>query len=372
MAKTKAKGRSARPAKAAGPYLGEVIVSHRFCAARFPKPPKLRDVGDGNRARLIRETAFKWMNGKTIKYWFYDKPARWTADESQENVVRKAFDMWKALGIGLDFAEVPSRQDADVRIAFDLADGSWSYVGTDLLDQPKDEQTMNFGWSLTADPQEGLDTALHEIGHTLGFPHEHQNPFAGIVWDEEAVYRSLAAPPNRWSRSTTFHNIIEKIVPDTVQGSSWDPNSVMHYPFEAGLILKPPKYRRGLSPKGGLSARDRSWVRKFYPPIKPGAARALGRFQSTPLRIAAGGQADFDFTADQTREYSFATFGVADTQLAVSGTVGGKTAVLAEDDDSGADRNAMLRIKLRKGEQVRVQVRMRYIGQPGEAALMVW
>ena len=29
------------------------------------------------------------------------------------------------------------------------------------------------------------DTALHGIGHTLGLPHEHQNPNAGIVWDVE-------------------------------------------------------------------------------------------------------------------------------------------------------------------------------------------
>ena len=31
---------------------------------------------------------------------------------------------------------------------------------------------MNFGWDLTQ-PGE-IDTALHEIGHTIGFPHEHQ------------------------------------------------------------------------------------------------------------------------------------------------------------------------------------------------------
>jgi hypothetical protein len=146
-------------------------------------------------------------------------------------------------------------------------------VDTDALNQPRDQPTMNFGWSLTEDPVEGLDTALHEIGHALGFPHEHQNPIAGIEWNEEAVYRSLAAPPNRWSRATTFRNIIEKIAPDTVTGSSWDPNSVMHYPFEAGLILRPERYRRGLTPRGGLSARDRKWVRHFYPPIEAKAKR---------------------------------------------------------------------------------------------------
>ena len=69
---------------------------------------------------------------------------------------------------------------------------------------------MNFGWGLTSDPRREI-AAVHEIGHTLGFPHEHQNPFAGIVWDEPAVYNTFAAPPNSWPQATTFHNIIRKI-----------------------------------------------------------------------------------------------------------------------------------------------------------------
>ena len=222
-----------------------VITSRRFCAARFPAPPKLPKNVSPQRARLIRETASRWLNGTPLRYWFFDKPAKWTAPRKEQDVVRAAFKSWKALGIGLDFAEVKNQAEADIRIAFQQDDGSWSYVGTDIRTRRGDARTMNFGWSLTEDPQDGMDTAIHEIGHTLGFPHEHQNPFAGIVWDEEAVYKSLAAPPNQWSRSTTFRNIIEKIVPDSVKGSNWDPDSVMHYPFEPGLILKPEKITEG-------------------------------------------------------------------------------------------------------------------------------
>jgi len=54
---------------------------------------------------------------------------------------------------------------------------------------------MNFGEPLVGSPR-GFDTALHEIGHTLGLKHEHQNPYAGIVWDEEEVYAYTAKPPN--------------------------------------------------------------------------------------------------------------------------------------------------------------------------------
>ena len=157
-----------------------------------------------------------------------------------------------------------------------------------------------------------------------------------------------------------------------MQGSSWDPNSVMHYEFNAGLILKPAKYQAGLWPKGGLSRRDRSWVRQFYPPIPARGPAALAPFRSTPLRIEPGKQADFDFTADATREYTFSTFGIADTQLAVARRKGRTLVPLVEDDDSGADRNASVRLKLKKGDKVRVQVRMRFIDRAGDAAVMAW
>ena len=134
-------------------------------------------------------------------------------------------------------------------------------IGRDVLDIGGNQRTMNFGWDLTRPAQE-IDTAVHEIGHTLGFPHEHQNPNAGIVWDEEAVYAALAKPPNSWDRDTTFHNIIRKIEPDTVQGSNWDPNSIMHYPFEAGPDQGARAVPTGLDPAGGLSERDRPGSRR--------------------------------------------------------------------------------------------------------------
>jgi hypothetical protein len=348
------------------------VISPRYCAAKFPKPRKFAANVGADRVRLINQTADKWLNGTTIRYWFFGKPKKWTAPDSQKNVVRDAFKKWKALGIGLDFAEVKNSSEANVRIAFDQTDGSWSYIGTDVRTKRTDPRTMNFGWSLTEDPAEGMDTAIHEIGHTLGFPHEHQNPFAGIVWNEPAVYASLAAPPNKWSKATTFHNIIEKIVPDSVQGSDWDPDSVMHYPFEAGLIDQPVKYRTGLTPAGGLSDRDRLWAHKFYPGLGAGTEPELEPLQSKALALKAGQQANFRFKPEQTRDYEFRTFGPSDTVMALYEKSASGVVQIAEDDDSGTERNAHIKANLKAGREYIVMVRLHYADATGQTAIMTW
>ena len=258
---------------------------------------------DPARVEAIVVNESKWVNHTVLHYYFFDRETDgehvfgadgtsqwrpWTTDKAHQDVVRNAFDHWKAQDIGLKFVEVTSRDEAEIRVGFMEGDGSWSYLGRQILDRGVNERTMNFGWDLLRAPREA-DTALHEIGHTLGLPHEHQNPNAGIVWDEETVYTTLGGPPNNWPRDKTQWNILRKIEPDTVQGSNWDPDSVMEYPFPAGLILQPERYRtEPLRPAGGLSPRDLAWVRAFYPATDEGEPPELLPFQSRELAILPG------------------------------------------------------------------------------------
>src|SRR5680860_844700 len=208
---------------------GQIPQTRSYCSLPQVSERMLDPSIDPNRAQLIRLLAKKWVNGTIFHYYFFDKETdgnsvtssdgnrvwkTWTTSEAEKSVVREAFSRWKELGIGIEFKEVDDRDEAEIRIGFMRGDGAWSYVGRDIVDLGigRDERTMNFGWDLTRDENE-IDTAIHEIGHTLGFPHEHQNPNAGIVWDEEAVYASLAKPPNSWDRAKTFFNIIRKIEP---------------------------------------------------------------------------------------------------------------------------------------------------------------
>ncbi|MEO5929289.1 MAG: M12 family metallopeptidase, partial [Candidatus Kapaibacterium sp.] len=307
----------------------EAKVSIQYCSRPLaPEPSVSIDVTAG-RMNAIFDMHDKWVNGTVLHYYFFDKPTdgeivhfsdgtskliTWVGAKTQQAVVRKAFETWKNLGIGLEFVEVKSRSAAEIRIGFMQTDGSWSYVGRQILTIGASARTMNFGWDLTKPG--GMDTALHEIGHTLGLDHEHQSPFAGIVWNEAAVYAALATPPNNWSKKMTYDNIISKVPATSVQGSNWDPDSIMEYPFEPGLIKTPARYANGLMPKGGLSPRDITWVKHFYPAIKRSPS-ILGVGSSMKLPTQQGKQQDFSIRPTETRSYNIGTFGACDTVLAL-------------------------------------------------------
>jgi len=344
-------------------YAMAKIAPQPHCDVRPQTRPLLRPDLSPARDRLIRLLRLKWVNGTVLHYWFLDGPA------PQKEAVRKAFKEWKDLGIGLEFTEVADRSESEVRIAFDQADGSWSYVGRDVLSISNNEPTMNFGWDLTDDY--GRTTALHEIGHTLGMPHEHQNPFAGIVWDEPKVYAYFTGAPNHWTPEQTLHNVLRKIDTTEVEGSPWDPDSVMEYWFPSGLIKEPARFKAGLNPPGGLSNADKEWVRKFFPALKP-TVPTLEPFQSVPLSLSPGGQADFAIKPQASRKYEIATFGTSDTVLVLFEEVDGGLRFVAGDDDSGEDRNSRVSAKLFQGRSYVVRVRLYWAGESGQTAVMYW
>lgn len=317
------------------------------------------------RLSYIVSTNKKWVNGTEIKYMFIEGP------ESQKKVVRTAFQKWKSLGIGISFSEVNNVQDAMVRIGFDLSDGSWSYVGRDILTIPKNKRTMNFGWDLNADSY-GMTTALHEIGHTIGFQHEHQSPFAGIEWNADAVYKEFSGPPNNWPKSQIDSNIINKLSPNQVKGSEWDANSIMEYEFGPGLIVKPASYENGINPPGTLSPLDIKGIKSFYPPINVTKVIKLDSLVSSAIKASSGDQVDFVFRAPATRKYTFQTFGNMDTVMVVSEKSKKENYYLSGDDDSGFEKNTKIELPLVKGREYLVNVRVLYTQENNEGGIIVF
>jgi len=336
-----------------------------------PERPLDRNI-DAERAFLIRYIEKKWVNNTILHYYFFDSPRGWRGDDSQKEAVRKAFQKWKKIGIGIKFLEVDDPADAEIRIGF-LRGRSWSYVGRDAIDLeiPVHDRTMNFGWDLTT--QYGGDTAIHEIGHALGFPHEHQNPNAGIIWNEEAVYEYFSGPPNNWDSDTIYRNIIRKISPSMVSGSTWDKDSIMHYSFNAGLITSPVEFQvNPLIPMPGLSEMDMKEVKKFYPAPTREKLPELKPFLSKIVKLAAGQQVDYIITPEISRKYTMQTFGTMDTVMVLFEDDEGEPIFLAGDDDSGTNTNSKIEHRLIKGRTYYLRLRLYYATSVGEGGVMSW
>ncbi len=364
---------AARPASQQ--YAAPAEECHHLGQCSLPRVPERVFATDVSprREELIRYIGKKWVNGTKLKYYFFkDGPFRGV--DSNMDLVRAGFKTWADLGIGIEFEEVDDINDGQVRIGFQRGDGAWSYVGRDVIDIPgRHERTMNFGWDLTQDPRGGgLDTPIHEIGHTLGFPHEHQNPFSGIVWDEEEVYRRFAGSPNFWPRERTFHNVLRKLERSAVEGSEWDPNSIMHYSFGSGLIVEPAQYRNGLRPEDGLSEADIAEVRKFYPPIDARRYKKLNDLEVEHLDVAPGEQKDFVIVPERTDDFTIQTFGRSDAVMVLFEDVDGDHQFLAGDDDSGTNLNASITARLVKGRRYILRIRLFTNWATGRTAVMMW
>ncbi|MFD9429558.1 matrixin family metalloprotease [Streptomyces sp. NPDC060002] len=348
----------------------EYETPDRLYCAQPPQPqPVLRSDLGHDRAAAILQNRTKWANGTVLHYAFLDEGGDVGGPEQLEEV-RHAFGKWKGLGIGLEFTEVTSPDESEIRIAFSTSEGSKSTVGRDALTVGTDEPTTHYGWKLNS--PYGRATALHELGHVIGFAHEHQNPDAGIVWDDEAVYDDLAGPPNRWPRDVTYHNILRKLSRSEVRGSPWDPGSVMEYPFGPGLIVKPEQYGRdGIPDPLDLSAVDKDRVQRWYPALAARPAR-LEPYRSQALRLSSGEQVDFEIVPTETRRYEIGTFGDADFLLVLFEERDGELRYAGGDDDSGEERNGRLRMRLVKGRRYVARARLYSTWNSGGAALMYW
>ena len=295
----------------------------------------------GNPMRAIIVIRKMWPNGSTLRVRFM------SGTHEQQTLAQEQAGWWSEhANLKFDFNNAA---DAEIRISFDPSDGAWSYVGTDCLNIPKNQATMNLGF------QDG-GTSGHEFGHSIGLGHEHQNPAGGIEWNEDVVIRDLAGPPNFWTPEQTRHNVIVKYSTDQINGTEFDSDSIMLYAFPGNWTAS------GQSTHANevLSQLDRTFIASglAYPPgeIPEPVDLSVIDTSGTPASIGKPGEEDmFKFTATTTDRYTIETDGQTDVVMKLFGP-GNKTDLIAEDDDGGVGRNSRIVADLSPGEYF-VQIR---------------
>ena len=185
----------------------------------------------------------------------------------------------------------PSQTNScNIRIAFDPNEGCYSYIGIDALDGSLTGlNTMNLGWTdapynrsftyngVSYRTPSGFDqggypglgtTIIHEFGHVCGMIHEHQTPFSNpIVWNSAVVYGTFEGPPNNWTKNMIDTNIIERYSTINMNGSTFDPSSIMKYAFPSSLLLNPSVALATYVEQNNfiLSPCDQHWLKQNYP-----------------------------------------------------------------------------------------------------------
>ena len=159
---------------------------------------------------------------------------------------------------------VESHVDPQVRIAREGGQdgGYWSYLGTEILEIPANEQTMNLeAFTMHTADSEFHRVVRHETGHTLGFPHEHMRKDLVARIDRDKAIRFFGATQG-WSPAEVRQQVLTPLDDATlIETPHADQNSIMCYQIPGILTVDGQPIIGGLD----IDASDYAFAGSLYP-----------------------------------------------------------------------------------------------------------
>jgi hypothetical protein len=140
--------------------------------------------------------------------------------------------------------------------------GYWSYVGTEILEIPEDQPTMNLdGFTMKISEAEFRRVVRHEAGHTLGFDHEHmRSDIVNLIDRDKAI--EFFDKDQGWTPEEVKEQVLTPLANKSIMGTKEsDPLSIMCYQLP-GEIMK-----NGKPIKGGkdINPTDHAFAASLYP-----------------------------------------------------------------------------------------------------------
>lgn len=230
------------------------------------------DRNQGPEVPIIGKTDPNMLAASTRRYWgkkgiqltvgFLDNPSA-----ALRARILQHMNAWAKAG-AVQFVETST--DPQVRIArvnTPTEDaGYWSYLGTEILVIPKDQQTMNLeGFTMNTPESEFLRVVRHETGHTLGFPHEHMRKELVERLDRKKVIAFYMSDQG-WSKKEVIEQVLTPLEESSLLGSPRaDSDSIMCYQIPGSLTLD------GKPIPGGndISEEDYRIIAALYPKLPP-------------------------------------------------------------------------------------------------------